>query len=281
MGYTYRVKRRAQTSVEIFRYEPARARGFSPIFITAGFAALALIGVVVWEVNSSVHASSAPTVISGNPSGTGTDSASLSTSGTTSTTTSGDPLSSIGAIIVDQLQGAYQQMQLSGTYSTTSAQRAAESLAPYVVADVSYPTFSAGDLKTDTTTSYARMLQYRSDLRVSLSPLLKNTQPEYEIFAYYVNTKDASYLKKLQAVAENYYAAATSTAKVIVPADAVSYHIAILNAMEEFGATLSAMATHADDPFASVALLRTYNRAEADMFTSFNSLTTYYKSKTP
>ncbi len=41
------------------------------------------------------------------------------------------------------------------------------------------------------------------------------------------------------------------------------------------------MSKHADDPFASVALLRSYNEAEADILTSFNALTTYYKSKSP
>ena len=51
--------------------------------------------------------------------------------------------------------------------------------------------------------------------------------------------------------------------------------------MEEFAATLDALVAHADDPFASVALLRGYNKAESDMLTSFNALTIYYKSKTP
>ncbi len=51
--------------------------------------------------------------------------------------------------------------------------------------------------------------------------------------------------------------------------------------MEEFAATLDQLAAHADDPFASVALLRGYNQAETDMLTSFNSLASYFKSKQP
>ena len=123
------------------------------------------------------------------------------------------------------------------------------------------------------------MLQYRSDLRTAFAPLLKNTTPEYEIFAQYADTKDVSYLTKLKSIALDYRTAASSTALVVVPRDAVSYHVAILNAMEEFAATLDALATHANDPFASVALLRSYDQAESDMLTSFNALTTYYKSK--
>ena len=265
----------------IFAYEPLGARGFSPIFITAGLAIFLLLGAITWEVAKSLPVGAPPAVFTQNLGNTGSNLNIVSSLNSTSSATSTDPISAIGSIILDQLQGAYQDMQTSGTYSTTTAQQAAESLAPYVTANVSYPTFSASDVKTDTATSYARMLQYRSDLRASLAPLLKNTQPEYEIFAYYVNTKDVSYLKKLQSVAADYRDAASSTAKVVVPADAVSYHVAILNAMEEFGATLDAMAAHADDPFASVALLRTYDTAESDMLTSFNDLTTYYKSKTP
>ena len=262
----------------IFAYEPIGARGFSPIFITAGLAALALIGVIAWEAVKSVNAGNPPTVL---PTTLGNPALNLTPESSSGTASSTDPISALGSIILDQLTGAYQDLQSSGTYSTSTAEQVGQSLAPYVIADVSYPTFSASDIKTDAATSYARMLQYRSDLRTSLSPLLNNTQPEYEIFAYYVNTKDVSYLKKLQSVAASYRVAATSTAQVVVPADAVKYHVAILNAMEEFGATLDAMAAHADDPFASVALLRTYNKAESDMLNSFNALTTYYKSKTP
>lgn len=258
-----------------------REGGFSPIFITAGLAVLLLLGTIVWQTTKTVQASQ-PTAVSLTPPDVATSSSSIVTSANaTSTTVPADPISTLGGVVLDQLVGAYQDMQSAGTYSTTTAQQAAESLAPYVTADVSYPTFSASDIKTDADTSYARMLQYRSDLQASLAPLLKNTEPEYEIFAYYVETKDVSYLAKLTSVAADYRDAASSTAKVVVPADAVSYHVAILNAMEEFAATLDALVAHANDPFASVALLRSYDTAEADMLGSFNDLTTYYKSKTP
>ena len=278
MGYTYRVeKERANRSVSFFAYariDRAGAKGFSPIFITAALSVLVLALVAGWEVNQSVHAKN--TDVTGS---TQNSPLSATVSNTVSTATSSDPISAIGGVILDQLEGAYQQMQASGTYSTSTAQSAAESLAPYVVAPVSYPTFSAADIHTDPNISSARMLTYRSDLRDSFAPLLKNTQPEYEIFAYYVDTKDASYLTKLRSVAQNYRDAANLTAKVVTPADAVTYQVGILNAMEEFAATLDAMANHADDPFASVALLRTYNQAESDMLTSFNALIAYEKQK--
>jgi hypothetical protein len=287
VGYTYRVeKKRPNKSVGFFAYarvNRADGRGFSPIFITAALSVLILLAVAGWEMNQSLQAKNAPPVPA--PVSAQDVPAALAdtadAASTSSAATSSDPISDIGTTVLNQLEGAYTQMQEAGVYSTTTAQEAGESLAPYVTASVSYPTFSSGDIKTDPDTSYARMLTYRNDLRTSLAPLLKNTEPEYEIFAYYTDTKDASYLTKLKDVAQNYRDAANLTANVSVPADAVPYHIAILDAMEEFAATLDAMAAHASDPFASVALLRSYDQAESDMLTSFNALTTYYKSKTP
>jgi len=66
-----------------------------------------------------------------------------------------------------------------------------------------------------------------------------------------------------------------------VPSDAVAVQVGMLNAMEEFSATLDQMATHAQDPFASAALLENYNAAENDVISAFNDLATYSKSKTP
>jgi hypothetical protein len=288
VGYTYHVeKERANRSVGFFAYSRlsmAAARGFSPIFITAAISVLVLLSVMGWEMSQSLDAKNS-TLVPVLPAGQNPFSALQNTGGDVSlgadTATSSDPLSNIGAAVMNQLEGSYMQLLQAGVYSTSSAEAAGQSLAPYLAANVSYQTFSPADIHTDSDTSYARMLKYRSDLRTSLSPLLKNTEPEFEIFASYAETKDAAYLTKLAGVAANYRAAASSTANVIAPGDAAIYHVGILNAMEEFAATLDAMALHASDPFASVALLRGYNKAESDMVGAFNALTIYYKSKKP
>lgn len=288
VGYTYRVeKERAYKSVGFFAYAPrhdADARGFSPIFVTAALSVLVLFAVAGWEMSQSLHAGNAPlarTEGAYQNSSAGQIAPPLPTAKTSEAATSSDPISNIGQSVMQQLEAAYEQMQQAGIYSTSTAYMVGQSLAPYVVAQVSYQTFSPGDLAVDRDTSYARMLRYREDLRAAFAPLLKNTTPEYEIFARYVETNDSSYLAELRDVAEDYRDAASNTAKVVVPADATALHRAILDAMEEFGAVLDALAEHASDPFASVALLRGYNQAEADMLTSFNALTVYYKSKRP
>jgi hypothetical protein len=300
--YTYRVKKeRAGTSVGRFLYGGLRAReaetaptnqgGFSPLLLTAAISVVALLAIVGWDIARTVREKSAATDFVAQVSSDASASepqnaaaaqrffaAEASSSGAASST---DLISDIGPAVMDSLENSYAQMQAQGTYTTAAGEAAAQDLAPLVDAQVSYQTYSAADIKTDPDTSYDRMLTYRERLRIALAPLLKNTEPEYEIFAYYVQTKDPTYLAKLSAVAQNYRDAASSSAQVVVPQDAVSYQVAILNAMEEFAATLDAMAAHADDPFASVALLRTYDQAQNDMLTSFNNLATYYKSKTP
>ena len=96
-----------------------------------------------------------------------------------------------------------------------------------------------------------------------------------------METSDPSYLTQLSAAAKNYHAAADAAVAITIPRDALNYHIAILNAMEEFAAVLDAMSTHTADPITSAALLRAYDQAEQDMFTSFNNLSAYYLQKSP
>ncbi len=269
-------------------------RGFTPIVITAAISIAALLAILGWQIEKNLQSKDAATsfttsdlsampkdqdaidfqnILAGSSAGPGNAQGSA--------TTSQDLISFIGPAVMDQLLGAYVQIRQGGAYTSGQGQKAAEAFAPYVRAPIEFTSYQTTDIKTDSDTSYKRMLAYRGDLRASLAPLLKNTEPEYEIFGLYASTKDPKYLAKLRGVAGNYRDAIVATARVVVPSDAVPYHIAILNALQEFAATLDAMSAHADDPFASVALLRTYDQAESDVLTSFNALATYYKNKTP
>lgn len=195
--------------------------------------------------------------------------------------TSTDHLAMIGPMVSAELVGEYVGLQSSGAFSSSTAQQAADGIAENVRAVVPSKTYVLADLRTDNDTSYKRMLTYRADLRDALVPLLQNTNAELELYAKYVETSDPNYLEQLKAAAANYRAAAEKTLLVVVPRDAVNYHIAILNAMQQFASVLDAMATHTADPLTNAALLRSYNKAEQDMYTSFNNLTAYYSQKTP
>ncbi|MBV9159742.1 MAG: hypothetical protein JO019_04065 [Candidatus Kaiserbacteria bacterium] len=200
---------------------------------------------------------------------------------TSSDPTAGDAIDIIAPQVLAQLIGEYAGLQQSGTYSSSTAAAAAAQIAANVRANVSYEPVSASQIKTDADSSYARMMKYRDDMRVALQPLLQNDRAEYEIYGNYVATGDKSYLRELQTVADRYHDAGTAAAAVTVPADIVGTHAEIVNALLRFSSTLNAMATHADDPIASVALLRTYNDAESDVLNSFDKLATYERLKTP
>lgn len=205
----------------------------------------------------------------------------LATSSDPGAISESDPISMIGPVVVAQLAGRYAGLVDSGSYSEESGAAAAESIAPHVKAAISYEKYDAADVQTDSETSYERMLGYRSDLREALSPLLKNTESEFEVYGKYIETSDTGYLDQLSNIAVNYRAAAEAAARVTVPRDALNYHLDILNAMALFAATLETMASHPDDPFATVALLRSYNSAEERMFLTFNALSNYYGQKLP
>ena len=198
-----------------------------------------------------------------------------------SATSTNDTIAMIGPVIAAELLGQYAGLSAQGTVSSSTLAAAGTQLAPSVRAIVTYKTYAPSEIKVDSNTSYERMLLYRADLRDALAPLLKNTSAEFEIYAKYVQTGDPVYLAQLEGAAANYRQAAINTAGVTVPQDAIMYHIAILNAMQEFAAVLDGMTSHGSDAIASAALLRSYNKAEQDMLNSFNNLASYYTRKTP
>lgn len=190
-----------------------------------------------------------------------------------------DPITTMSQNAVAQLAGNYLIAKQEGTYNAQKANEIASQVTPLLQAPVYFTRFTESEVITTTDVSYDRMIRYRTDLQVSLNPLLKNSQAEFEIFALYTQTKNTKYLDELRLVASRYNEAASSTKKVTAPIDAASYHVGIVNAMLKFAATLEAMADHANDPVASAALLHSYNQAEQDMLTSFDSLSQYYVHK--
>jgi hypothetical protein len=263
--------------------ERSHASGFSAIGVTAAFSVFVLVAAVGWEIRQMVQGSGTVSYVATHKAeehpSIATDNPSTSSLESATTTLSLDDFSPIGVAVLDELVTKYTTLQNQGLYTEEIGEKVAEKMATTLKPSVSYTARTSSDINTDSDTSYSRMLKYRADLRDSLAPLLKNTQPEYEIFAYYVDTHDAVYLERLKEVAGHYREAVSATARVVAPQDAVREHVAILNAMEQFAATLDAMAVNATDPFASVVLLRSYNAAEADMLFSFKALASYAKNK--
>ncbi|MBI4133727.1 hypothetical protein HY478_03870 [Candidatus Uhrbacteria bacterium] len=190
-----------------------------------------------------------------------------------------DGIANIGANVVSTLVDSYVALQENGEDSLERREGIAQDIGASLGATVSHKTYAEGDVKTDADTSYDRMLKYRNDLRIALEPLLKNPEYELKLFATYIETGNRANTDQLTAAAKNYRETAANVSRVVVPKDALSQHLAILNALSSFGATIDAMAVHADDPFAAAALLQTYAGSEKDLFTSFDALATYYRTK--
>lgn len=252
-------------------------RTLSPISLTAFACVAVLVAVIGWSIASNATVTSDPVqqatlaeIYAGNE-----QSAPFAENMLPSGTASSYNISDIGPQVVGTLAAQYAALQQKGAYTPEVGAAVATQLAPSLKAPVSYKTFSIIDISTVSDTSHARMEKYQSDLLAALAPLSQNTTPEISIFSAYTQTKDPKYLAELRAVAQYYTDATTASAKVIVPQDAIAQHIAILNAMGQFSATLKGLADNADDPIAVMALLSTYNDAELGMVISFNAFASY------
>ncbi|OGG56525.1 hypothetical protein A3D71_03335 [Candidatus Kaiserbacteria bacterium RIFCSPHIGHO2_02_FULL_55_20] len=277
-------KERADRSVSFYvtdgysvrlRPAPATQRGYSPIVVSAGISVLALLVVVGWQISASVRERTAATSYVASSSSPGASDRDIFAG----TELASGTATTIGSGILDTIVSTYLSLHDRGLYTPEVGAKSAEELAKTSSVPVSFRTYTAADIPADADSSYARMLAYRHDLQVSLAPLLRNTQPEYEIFAYYVSTKDKKYLEKLQRIAQNYREAASSTALVVPPKEALGQHLDMLNSMNEFAAVLDAQIANVDDPLASAVLLRSYNNSEASVLSSFAALAKYYREK--
>jgi hypothetical protein len=247
--------------------------------MTATLSVVALLGAIIWNISSAQNAN---TLVALRDTSLQNQIATTTRVLATSATTSSD-LGSISPISMDimaQVLSAYaSNVAKNGVYEPTSGVQAAIDIGKNLSPKVSYQTYALGDVKTDPDTSTNRMLSYRADLRVALEPLFDIKHLELETFAHYVETGNAAYLNELHADAVSYRAAASNVAKVIAPSDAAVYQAAILNALNEFAATLDAMSDNAQDPLASAALLKTYTNAESSLRISFDSLGAYAAHK--
>jgi hypothetical protein len=260
--------------------EHPRGRDILHIQITAVLAVLVLIGAGVWQTVEAFKTKDADgTFAATQTDGSGAQNATVALEASSSAADI-DPVTAVSTNALGEVVGAYTGLQENGEYSSTTASEVAGSIGMGLQAPIAYAPIGAAQVQTSTDTSYQAMLRYRTALQTSLKPLLSNTEPEYQIFGLYVETKDPTYLTQLRTAAQNYRAAASSTAELVVPADAVQVELGLVNSMNEFAATLDSLADHANDPIASSVLLENYNNAENDVLTAFQNLVTYEQSKT-
>lgn len=260
--------------------------GFSGITVLAVIAVITLITSVMWRSGQTIQATNDYSGVNAKDRGQDAVMAADALAQLRTNTiplipeaAQGTAFTDIGAGMVSALLGTFTTLQQNGRYTPQAGEKAAEEIGSSVRPSVPSITYDIESVLPDSDTSSSRVLTYRTDLQTSLKPLLLNDEAEYVIFGRYTETGDKNDLIKLQRYASNYRAAASNAATLVVPADARSVHVALLNALQQFAATLDALSTHTNDPFASAALLVTYNNAEDGVRESFAGLVSYFKQK--
>lgn len=265
------MQERARLSVEL-----------SPIVVIAALSVVALLVVSAWKTTSFMQGNKTTKevgiVTAANETPKSVFNWQSAPEGT-STSTEEDPdgLANIGKNVAGALIGSYTALKDAGMYTPARGEAIAETIASDLRANISYTVYGTRDIQIDEKTSHSRMLAYRNDMRLALEPLFEDTRYELEVLGYYLETKDSRYLEELRQQAAFYGEAKKNVLGVIAPKDAVQYHLGVLNALSEFEAVLVRLPQHVNDPFASAALLRSFNDAEARMFFSFDALATYYR----
>ena len=247
------------------------------MIILAGLSIVLMLTAAAWQSFFKTTTPTTATVVAtttplANNSETATSSQAASTTLT---------LTPVGVDVLTKLATAYTNLNAHGAYTPEAGSAAARTMATTLRPDVTAHVYIASELTTTPDTSNTRLLSYRSDLQNALKPLLRNTQYELSVYAHYIATQDPADLTTLQESASNYHTAALNAAKVTVPESAVEVHINVLNALERFGSTLAVQTVSVSDPYASAALLSSYNTAESDVFRSFGALAKLFRDKIP
>ena len=274
-------------------------RGYSPILISAALSVAVLIVAIGMHLGTTF--STTPTIVRADlvpvelPSYVPTEDADangtpdwqdeLARAGISlapslvATTSPSDPLSTIGADIAQILYGGYLSLKQYGEYSPSRGEQLGTTVASNLRAPIIFTPHVAQELSLDTDTSKERVLTYRSHMRDATASMITDEGPEFELFARYLSTKDASWLGKLQIAAARYREAEAAMLALTIPKDAAPEHLRVINAVGGYASTLERLSVFGDDALASAALLRTYNEAEQELLMSFDMLAQYYVRK--
>ncbi len=200
-----------------------------------------------------------------------------SSTATTSIATPDDPVENFGGAVMQSLVSGYLSLKEYDQYTPERGELLAERLAAEVRAPVIFVPHTESELTLVADTGEAQILRYRSDMRTALAPMVDlSAEPEFSLYARYVSTNDRAWLDQLSAVAVRYRTAESAALQVEVPMSAKEVHLRAINALGKYTETLERLVRFADDPIASLALLRTYNEDEREFLLAFDALAKFY-----
>jgi len=179
----------------------------------------------------------------------------------------------------NRLISEYMTLKRTGAYTNERGISIGEKLSENIRQITPFEPRDAENIKSDPDTSYERVLLYRSAMQEIFSPLLSLEEAEFVIYGRFVQERDTAALQTLLDTADVYESVANSAALITVPEDAVDEHLDVVNALSFYAAVLRDMVRYSYDSVASFALLRTYAQAEEYVFTTFNTLSSYYVLK--
>jgi ABC-type antimicrobial peptide transport system permease subunit len=181
--------------------------------------------------------------------------------------------------IGNSLVGEYLYLKETDTYTPTAGERLGNNLAQKISFNTEFSPFIKDDMVIVNNTSKEAVESHRKALQKALDPFLDLTGAEVAIYAQFVAIGDRTALIELSKRALVYERAAKEILKIPAPVDVAETHLEVANALSFFSVVLNNMVAKADDPIASLALLRTYNQSEQYVQTTFNVLSVYYRSR--
>lgn len=191
-------------------------------------------------------------------------------------TTDTSPLVYATEALAGSIITGYLNLAQNGEYTAARGEALGQTLAQNLYAPVSYTKHDVSKLSTDTDNSSARSAQYRTDMNTALAPLTKNTEAPFSLLANYYVRGDENAFEELRVSAKRYRDAEENVARVVVPHNAASTHVRLLDALSYSANTIDAMARYARDPAAAAQLLKTYNDVEQALVGAFDALDAYY-----
>lgn len=177
--------------------------------------------------------------------------------------------------IGERLISQYLFLKNSESYTAERGTGLGESLAQNLRVPVAYTPIEWASLSVIPDAKGAAG-RYQIALKKAIEPLASLDEPEFVIYARYVDSRDARYLSLLRERAVVYRGVANAIAATKVPESIAEDHLALANALAYFGTVLESMATYAQDPIASLSLLRTYNDAERYVGETFDAVAQHY-----
>jgi len=139
-----------------------------------------------------------------------------------------------------------------------------------------YTPYTSSDIKLAANTDAARLYYYEAMQKV-LGIIQHQGEPELAVYSRLIDGEPAA-KENLEAIILLYTKAATEAVSASAPSEAKDIHLATINALGYYAASLLQLIEYSDDPVGSLTVLRAYNSAEAGIFSAFDALRIYFAS---